>query len=149
MRSLPSRRRGLAMRARRQGRGARLARDARGFTIVETMVAIAIMAVAFLGLAGVQAISTRAQSLGQNQGLARFVADQKLEFARRSPVTQLGIAGDPCAGTSVVQGVSFGITRTVTNVTMGKKVSVTTRWTDRFGPRQLTLTTIVSQVTNP
>jgi hypothetical protein len=48
-----------------------------------------------------------------------------------------------------VQGVPFGIARTVTNVTLGKKVSVTARWNDRFGPRQLTLTTIVSQVTNP
>jgi len=133
------------MRARRQGRGARFARDARGFTIVETMVAIAIMAVAFLGLAGVQAISTRAQSLGQNQGLARFVADQQLELMRRSAIVNV----TDYTGSMAVQGVSFGITRTVTNVTMGKKVSVTTRWTDRFGPRQLTLTTIVSQVTNP
>ena len=44
------------------------------------MVAIGIMAVAFLGMAGVQAMSSKAQSLGQNQGLARFVADQQLEL---------------------------------------------------------------------
>ena len=123
----------------------RALRDQRGFTIVETMVAIGIMAVAFLGMASVHAISARAQSLGQNEGLARFVADQQLELMRRTAVGAI----QSYTGSTTVQGVSFGITRTVSNVTMGKKVVVTTTWTDRFGPRSLTLTTIVSQVTNP
>ena len=123
----------------------RAQRDQRGFTIVETMVAIGIMAIAFLGMASVHAISARAQSLGQNEGLARFVADQQLELMRRTAVGAI----QSYTGSTTVQGVSFGITRTVSNVTMGKKVVVTTTWTDRFGPRSLTLTTIVSQVTNP
>lgn len=123
----------------------RAPRDQRGFTIVETMVAIGIMAIAFLGMASVHAISARAQSLGQNEGLARFVADQQLELMRRTAVGAI----QSYTGSTTVQGVSFGITRTVSNVTMGKKVVVTTTWTDRFGPRSLTLTTIVSQVTNP
>jgi prepilin-type N-terminal cleavage/methylation domain-containing protein len=129
----------------RRRRCVRIVGDARGFTIVETMVAIVVMAVAFLGLAGVHAVSSRAQSLGQNQGLARFVADQQLELMRRSSIANI----TAYSGTATVQGVTFNITRTVTNVTMGRKVTVTTTWTDRFGPRQLTLTTIVSQVTNP
>lgn len=123
----------------------RASRDQRGFTIVETMVAIGIMAIAFLGMASVHAISARAQSLGQNEGLARFVADQQLELMRRTAVGAI----QSYTGSTTVQGVNFGITRTVSNVTMGKKVVVTTTWTDRFGPRSLTLTTIVSQVTNP
>jgi prepilin-type N-terminal cleavage/methylation domain-containing protein len=140
------------MSKRRHARGARRLRDQRGFTIVESMVAIGIMAVAFLGMASVHAISARAQSLGQNEGLARFVVDQKLEAARAMPVNQIGVAGpawDSCQGTKVVQGVSFSTVCTVTNVTMGKKVSIQTTWADRLGSRSLTLTTIVSQVTNP
>lgn len=120
-------------------------RDERGFTIVETMVAISIMAVAFLGMAGVHSVSSRAQSLGQNQGLARFVADQQLELMRRTAIGDV----DAYSGSTVVQGVSFTIQRTVSNVAMGRKVTVTTTWTDRFGPQSLTLTTVVSQVTNP
>jgi prepilin-type N-terminal cleavage/methylation domain-containing protein len=123
----------------------RIARDARGFTIVETMVGIAIMAVAFLGLAGVHAASSRAQSLGQNQGLARFVADQQLELMRRSPVASVV----DYSGTTTVQGVTFGIQRTTAAVATGKKVTVTARWAERLGPHQLTLSTIISQVTNP
>jgi prepilin-type N-terminal cleavage/methylation domain-containing protein len=120
--------------------------DERGFTIVETMVAISIMAVAFLGMAGVHALSSRAQSLGQNQGLARFVADQKLEYARRLPIDEVG---DDCSDDDAVQGVTFTSVCTVANVPMGLRLSVTTTWTDRFGPQTLTLTTIISQVTNP
>lgn len=120
--------------------------DERGFTIVETMVAISIMAVAFLGMAGVHAVSSRAQSLGQNQGLARFVADQKLEFARSLPIDEVG---DDCSDDDTVQGVTFTSVCTVANVPMGLRLSVTTTWTDRFGPQTLTLTTIISQVTNP
>lgn len=123
----------------------RRCRDERGFTIVETMVAISIMAVAFLGMAGVHAVSSRAQSLGQNQGLARFVADQQLELMRRTAIGDV----DAYSGTTVVQGVSFSVQRTVSNVPMGRKVTVTTTWTDRLGPRTLTLSTIISQVTNP
>jgi Tfp pilus assembly protein PilV len=119
--------------------------DARGFTIVEAMVGIAIMGIAFLGLAGVHVASSRAQALGQNEGLARFVGDQQLELMRRSAITDV----TDYTGTTTVQGVNFTIQRTVTNVTMGRKVTVRTSWTDRFGARQLTLTTIVSQVTNP
>jgi prepilin-type N-terminal cleavage/methylation domain-containing protein len=136
----------MAMLARVAGsRRRRGLRDQRGFTIVETMVAVGIMAVAFLGMASVHAISARAQSLGQNEGLARFVADQQLELMRRTAVG----AVQAYSGSTTVQGVTFGIQRTVSNVTMGKKVTVQTTWTDRFGPRSLTLTTIVSQVTNP
>jgi prepilin-type N-terminal cleavage/methylation domain-containing protein len=121
------------------------ARDVRGFTIVETMVAIAIIAFGFLGLATVHGVSSRAQSLGQNQGLARFVADQQLEEMRRTRV------GSISAGTKTenVQGVVFSVDRQVANVPNGQRVTVTTTWTDRFGPQSLTFTTIVSQVTNP
>jgi prepilin-type N-terminal cleavage/methylation domain-containing protein len=123
----------------------RRCRDQRGFTIVETMVAVGIMGVAFLGMAGVHAVSSRAQSLGQNQGLARFVADQQLELMRRTAIGSV----QAYTGTTTVQGVQFNVVRTVSNVPMGRKVTVTTTWTDRFGPQSLTLTTIVSQVTNP
>jgi Tfp pilus assembly protein PilV len=119
--------------------------DARGFTIIETMAATFILAVAFLGLAGVQAVSSRAQSTGKNHGLATFVADRQLELMRRSSFAAIAAY----TGSEVVEGVTFNVSRTVTDVGMAKKVAVTTTWTDRFGPRSVTLTTLVSQVTNP
>ncbi|MEW6272529.1 MAG: prepilin-type N-terminal cleavage/methylation domain-containing protein [Thermodesulfobacteriota bacterium] len=123
----------------------RLARDVRGFTIVETMVAIVIIGFAFLGVAGVHGVSSRAQSLGQNQGLARFVTDQELEEMRRLPFDQI-VSGSSSA---TVEGVAFNVNRDVQAVANGARVTVTTTWTDRFGPQTMTFTTIVSQVTNP
>ena len=119
--------------------------DERGFTIIETMAAILILAVAFLGLAGVQAVSSRAQSLGQNQGLATYVADQQLELMRRSQFANV----TEYTGSQTVEGVTVNVQRTVTAIGSNKRVQVIASWNDRFGPHAITLATIVSQVTNP
>jgi Tfp pilus assembly protein PilV len=132
-------------RPRRAARWPERLRDARGFTIIETMAAALILAVAFLGLAGTHAVSSRAQSLGKNHGLATFVADRQLELMRRTNFAGISAFN----GSQVVEGVTFNIARTVTTVGLAKRVAVTTTWTDRFGPRSLTMTTLVSQVTNP
>jgi prepilin-type N-terminal cleavage/methylation domain-containing protein len=119
--------------------------DERGFTIIETMAAILIIAVAFLGLAGTHAVASRAQSLGQNQGLATYVADQQLELMRRSTFANVVNFN----GTQTVEGVTFTINRTSTTIGSNKRVQVQTSWTDRFGPHAITIATVVSQVTNP
>ncbi len=116
-----------------------------GFSIVETMFASLILAIAFLGMTSVHAVSSRAQTLGEHQGLATYIADQQLELMRRS-----SFAAVTSATTSVVQqGVSFAVTRTVSTVGSNKRVEVVASWNDRFGTRSVRLATVVSQVTNP
>lgn len=137
--------RGFTRRGRDARGFTRRGRDERGFTIVEAMVAIAVMGVAFLGVGGVHAISSRAQSLGQNRGLARYVADQQLEMMRATPLTNIA---SQSAQTVTVQGVRFQRTQVVANVPMGRRVQVNVTWTDRFGNHALQLATVVSQVTN-
>jgi Tfp pilus assembly protein PilV len=117
-----------------------------GLTIIETLFAIVLLAVAFLGMAGVQAISSKAQTLGKNQGLATYVANQELERARLTRFSQIE-TGTPPATT--LEGVTFNTQRTVAAVGSNKRVEVVTTWTDRFGPRQVRLATVVSEVTNP
>lgn len=126
-------------------RGAPSLGDERGLSIVETMFAIVVIAIAFLGMAGVQAVSSKAHTLGKNQSLATYVANQQLELMRRSPFAEVV---DSSAST-VVEGVPFSVTRTVTTVGSNRRVFVETTWTDRFGPQRVQLTTVVSQVTNP
>ena len=120
-------------------------RDERGFTIVETMAATLIMAVAFLGLAGVHTISTRAQSLGNNQGLATFIANDQIEQMRRSSFAE--VVTD--AKVIDAQGVSFTVARYITNANQAKRVTVLVVWNERTGVQQLSHETLVSRVTNP
>lgn len=113
--------------------------------IVETMFAIVIMAVAFLGMAGVQAVSSRAQSLGRNTDLASSLVAQALEQARRTPFASIA------SGTTTTDlgGVRFSLAKTVASLGTSKRVEAVASWTDRFGARTLRMATIVSQVTNP
>jgi prepilin-type N-terminal cleavage/methylation domain-containing protein len=130
----------MAMRAIR-----RRCRDQRGFTLIETMAAALIMAVAFLGLAGVHTLSSRAQSLGNNRGLATIVGHQDLEAQRRQEFKNI----DSGTYTKSVEGVTFTVLRLVTTPPMAKRVLVYVLWADRMGVQLVNLTSLVSQVTNP
>lgn len=120
-------------------------RDERGFTIVETMAATLIMAVAFLGLAGVHTLSSRAQSLGANQGLATYIANEQIEMMRRSAFSNVVSTVD----SAELEGENFTIVRIVTNSDLSKRVAVTVVWVGRMGVRTVQQTSLVSRVTNP
>lgn len=119
--------------------------NADGLSIVETMFAITILAVGFLGLAGVQGVASRAQSLGKNESLAMHLANQDLERMRRSTFAEV----EGLTSSSTVEGVPFSLTRSVTTVGSNKRVEVVTGWNDRFGAHTVRLATVVSSVTNP
>jgi prepilin-type N-terminal cleavage/methylation domain-containing protein len=123
----------------------RRVRDERGFTIIEVMAATFIIAVAFLGLASVQATSSRAHSLGLNQTTAAMVATQAIENLRRADWADIQSNTD----TPEIDGVTYTVDTAVSNVTLGRKLDVTVTWADRFGPHTLRTSTLVSQVTNP
>lgn len=116
-----------------------------GFTIIETLVAMMIIAVAFLGLAGVHIVASQAQSLGNNQGLATFLADEQMEQMRRTSFADIE--------TAVLfedrEGIPFTVLRVVDDLGASKKVSVGVAWGGRLGVRTLVFTSLVSRVTNP
>lgn len=120
-------------------------RDERGFTIIETMAATLIMAIAFLGLAGVHTLSSRAQSLGNNQGLATFIANEQIELMRRSAFSDVVSDVDSVE----MEGEDFIVVRIVTNSDLSKRVGVAVFWTGRMGMRSVIQSSLVSQVTNP
>ena len=120
-------------------------RNERGFTIIETMAATFLMAIAFLGLAGVHAVSSRAQSLGKNQGLATFVAAEDIATMRRTNFES--VASGSTALT--VEGVPFTTEREVIDGGDFKRVTVTVLWAERLGLREISHTSVVSRVTNP
>ncbi|MEO2168861.1 MAG: prepilin-type N-terminal cleavage/methylation domain-containing protein [bacterium] len=116
-----------------------------GFTIIETLVAMMILAISFLGFAGVHILASKAQSLGNNQGIATFIANQQLEEMRRTSFAQISSKID----TEEHEGLGFIVARIVDDLGLAKKVDVLVIWHSRLGVRTLTLSSLISQVTNP
>lgn len=88
------------MRApRHPRRGVRRARSRSGFTLVELMVAMMILAVGVLGLAATAGSVTRNMAGGRRNTIAANVAASRLERLRANPCTTL------TSGTDTVRGI--------------------------------------------
>lgn len=105
-------------------------RDA-GFTLVEVLVATAIAAIGFLGLAATHVASIRATVVGRNVSIATNVAGEALEVLRRKPYDDIATTSP----TTVTRDhVTFTSVATVSAVgTSGKRVNMAVSWSDQFG----------------
>jgi len=74
--------------------------NARGFTLVEVMVAIVVMAVGVLGLAGSAAVMTRQLSSGSRMARATVIARSRVEQLTAQDCTKLA------SGSAISSGVS-------------------------------------------
>ena len=115
-----------------------------GFTIIETLVAMLLIATAFLGLAGVHMVSAKAQTLGNNLGLATNLADQRIEESLRTSFDSIATTWE----VEEREGVTFSVIRIVSDLGLAKKIDVLVVWDGRLGARSITLSSLVSQVTN-
>ncbi|MCJ7663966.1 MAG: type IV pilus modification protein PilV [Desulfobacterales bacterium] len=59
-------------------------RDQRGFTLLEVMIALVILAVGLLGLASLQIMAIKGNSYGQQMTVASTLAQNQLEQLRRT-----------------------------------------------------------------
>lgn len=102
-----------------------------GFTLVEVLVATAIAAIGFLGLAATYVTSLRATVVGRNVSIATNLAAEALETMRRRPYEEIATSSP----TSTVRDhVTFTSAATVAAVgTTSKKVTMAVSWTDQFG----------------
>ena len=102
-----------------------------GFTLIEVLVAMAIAAIGFLGLAATHIASVRATAFGRNVSLATNVATETIEAMRRRPYAEV-VSTSP---TAVTRGhLTFMSTATVAAVgTTSKKVTMGVTWSDQFG----------------
>ncbi len=102
-----------------------------GFTLIEVLVATAIAAIGFLGLAATHVASLRATVVGRNVSLATNVATEALETLRRQPFEEIATSS-PIAWTR--EHVTFSSQATVAAVgTTAKKVTMGVTWSDQFG----------------
>jgi prepilin-type N-terminal cleavage/methylation domain-containing protein len=115
-----------------------------GFTLVESMLTLAIMAVTLLALAGLQITALRGNDLSRRMTTAVSIAEQSLEQLKNTPYTNI-----QTEAASEVTASNLHFTRQVT-VTNGplpntKRVSVLVSWQDQSQTHTLPLATIIGQ----
>lgn len=122
-------------------------RDQRGFTLLEVMITLVILAIGLLGLAGLQIIAIKGNSFGQQMTVASTMAQNQLEQMRRGAVA-LGSSNDAVTDQN---GITYTRTWTVTPNTPNtdmNTVNITVSWAGPTGSgteatRNITLRTIM------
>lgn len=127
----------VTVAARRKGEG--------GFTLVEVLVASAIAAIGFLGLAATYVTSLRATVVGRNVSVATNLASEALETMRRRPYAEIATTSPT---TITRDHITFTRAATVAAVgSTAKKVTMAVTWSDQFGTHSpgVQLVTVISQ----
>ena len=124
----------------------------KGFSLIEVMIALVILAVALLALAGLMITTTKNTSFGGHMTEAATFAQDKLEQLRASPWTGI-IAGADTVTTAMPGAPGTGITYarswTVAANPNGDQrwVTITMNWTDptKKTNHSISLRSVVSQ----
>jgi type IV pilus assembly protein PilV len=125
-------------------------KDTRGFTLLEVMITLVILAIGLLGLAGLQIMAIKGNSFGQQMTVASTLAQNQLEALRES-------AGSLSNGNDLVtaqNGIRYTRTWTVAaNQPLANMdtVNITVSWAGPTGSgseatRTITIRTIISQI---
>lgn len=116
--------------------------DSAGFTLIEAMIALAILAFGILTIAAMQLGGIRGNAFAADLSEGTAVTQREIETLLSIPYTALASGNDTVTGS---RGNVFTRTWTVTSPTADIRViSVTSTWTDRTlpRPRAVTLTTV-------
>ena len=101
----------------------------KGFSLIEVMIALFILAIALLALAGLMVTTTRNNSFGGHMTEAATFAQDKLEQLRASPWAGIIAGADTQVGAT---GISYARSWTVAANPNGDQrwVTITMNWTD-------------------
>jgi type IV pilus assembly protein PilV len=114
----------------------RLLREKKGFTLVEVMIALVLLAVGMLAFAGLEIIAIRNTTFSKDYGKANIYAQQKIEEIKA--MNWLSVTN----GTDTLESDRYTRTWTVTTQGDMKTVSVTVSWLDpSHGTKTLTFYT--------
>jgi type IV pilus assembly protein PilV len=110
--------------------------QSKGFTLLEVLIAIVVLSVALLALAGLQIISIRGNSFGNHMTEAITLAKDLMEEMKNADWEQIqGNSDDPVGGS----GITYHRVCTVTELDNIKTVAVKVSWDN--GNHQATLVT--------
>ena len=118
----------------------------KGFTLIEVLVGLILLAIGLLAIAKMQILSIRGNFFSHYLTQASYVAQDRLEFLDNlpfgSPQLQAGNYND---GTATISGIVFNRLYTVTVDATGYKIiNYTVTWNDGLN-RSIAILTIRSQ----
>lgn len=116
-------------------------KEARGFSLIEVLVALIVLSVALLALASLMGVVTRNNAYGSHLTEATTFAQGKLEELRVSRWDAIIAGTDDVTGCS---NINYSRAWEVTNGAGIKTVAVTIGWNDRVN-HSIRLLSVISQ----
>jgi type IV pilus assembly protein PilV len=115
----------------------------RGFSLIELLIALVILSISLLALAGLMTMTTQYNSSGAHVTEAVTLGQDKLEELKAVPWATVNTDTDPAPVTSST-GVNY--TRNWAVVTAGslKTVTITVNWNDKVN-HSIRLLSVISQ----
>lgn len=114
-----------------------------GFTVIEVLVAIAIIAVGVLALAANTVSVTQGNRISANTTIATNLAQEKIEEVKAQSAFTDGTVTDTVEGSS---GITFTRTRLISNSSLAahlRQIDVTVSWTEYGVSRSVAFSTYV------
>src|SRR5512147_185855 len=118
-----------------------------GFTLIETLVALLILAFALLALAGLMVTTTRNNSFGGRMTEAATFAQSKLEEFQAMPTDDI-LSGNDQKNGSGTPGIQYSRSWNVITTTnldekwVKKEITLTINWTDMYN-RSITVVSVI------
>ena len=117
----------------------------RGFSLIEVLIGLVVLAFSLLAIAGMQLTSIRGNHFSSDLTQATVVAQNKLEELRNLPYSDPKLSSGQPAQQITVSGVVYTVVYSVSAPgNWMKMITATVRWTDR-GDHRVTLSTIKSR----
>ena len=120
----------------------------KGFTLIEVLVGLIILAIGLLGIAGMQITSVKGNFFSNNLTQASYVAQDRLEFLKNQDMTSSALtAGGHDDGPMTIAGTAFNRSYQVTFEKPDgsfRKIAYTVRWFDGVN-HHITFTTSRAQ----
>jgi type IV pilus assembly protein PilV len=116
-----------------------------GFTLIEIMIALVILSISLIALAGLQISAIRGNAFSKRMTTAVTIAEAKIEQLKNMPYVNIQSE----ASAQLTQGnMNFTRQVVVTNnspIANSKTVDVTVTWSDGSKSHTIPISTIVSQ----
>jgi prepilin-type N-terminal cleavage/methylation domain-containing protein len=123
-------------------------KKSKGFSLIEVLIALVILSISLLALAGLMVTTTRNNSFGGHLTEAVTFAQQRLEELRVAPYNTIVTPGAPVIQTGVPSGTNYTINwNVVQNADDSlRRVTMTVNWNDGTA-HSISIVTVVKNPT--